>query len=525
MPDNLIPAAQYLRMSTEHQQYSLENQSTAIEKYAETHSFEVVRTYSDAAKSGVVLKHRRGLRQLLEDVVKGDAGYQAILVHDVSRWGRFQDTDESAHYEFLCKSAGVPVHYCAETFANDGTLPNLIMKALKRTMAGEYSRELSVKVFAGQKRLTLRGFKQGGQAGYGLRRMLVSPSGVPKQELAFGEHKSIATDRVILVPGPPHEVQTVREIYRMLVSEKWLVVDITRQLDRRRVPYRGNSKWNLHAVYNILTNPKYCGCNVFGRTSSKLYTPKVKLPFSDWIVRAGCFEPIVDNALFAEAQRTLKERAAHKTNEELLSDLRALLASEGRLSSRLIRDSPNTMSLSTYRVRFGSLHRSYELAGYNPPNRFDRFEVRRRTLALRENLLARIAARCPNEVSIIRRRGTWHSRLRLSNGLTVSVLIARAGRTVRKNACWDVDPERHQGGLLTLLGRVDWRERSLFDFYILPSVDRRKRFRISRNDPWLERGKRLTDLSRFCEVLEQVYTARKAARAYLASSGHAAERS
>ncbi len=44
------------------------------------------------------------------------------------------------------------MHYCAETFANDGTLPSLIMKALKRTMAGEYSRELGVKVLAGQKR-------------------------------------------------------------------------------------------------------------------------------------------------------------------------------------------------------------------------------------------------------------------------------------------------------------------------------------------------------------------------------------
>ena len=251
-----IPAAQYLRMSTEHQQYSLENQSAAIQKYAESHSFEIVHTYSDAAKSGVVLKHRAGLRQLLEDVVKGDAGYRAILVYDVSRWGRFQDTDESAHYEFLCKSAGVPVHYCAETFANDGTLPSLIMKALKRTMAGEYSRELSVKVFAGQKRLTLRGFKQGGQAGYGLRRMLVSPSGVPKQELAFGERKSIATDRVILVPGPPHEVQTVREIYRMLVSERRLVAEITRQLNRRRVPYIGNSKWNHHAVLQHPHQPK-----------------------------------------------------------------------------------------------------------------------------------------------------------------------------------------------------------------------------------------------------------------------------
>ena len=124
---DLVPAAQYLRMSTEHQQYSLENQSTAIQKYAESRGFVVVRTYSDAGKSGIGLKHRAGLRQLLKDVVDGTANYRAVLVYDVSRWGRFQDTDESAHYEFLCKSASIPVHYSAETFANDDSPPSLIM--------------------------------------------------------------------------------------------------------------------------------------------------------------------------------------------------------------------------------------------------------------------------------------------------------------------------------------------------------------------------------------------------------------
>ena len=192
-----IAAAQYLRMSTD----SLENQSSAIHKYAESHGFEVIHTYADAARSGLVLRRRTGLRQLLQDVVSGNTDYRAILVYDVSRWGRFQDTDESVHYEFLCKSAGVPLHYCAEAFANDGILPSLIMKTLKRTMAAEFSRELSVKVLAGQKVLAHPGFKQGGMPGYALRRVLVSADRVPKQRLGHGERKSIATDRVILVPG------------------------------------------------------------------------------------------------------------------------------------------------------------------------------------------------------------------------------------------------------------------------------------------------------------------------------------
>jgi DNA invertase Pin-like site-specific DNA recombinase len=46
-----VPVAQYLRMSTEHQQYSLENQTAAITRYASEHGFVVTHTYKDAGKS------------------------------------------------------------------------------------------------------------------------------------------------------------------------------------------------------------------------------------------------------------------------------------------------------------------------------------------------------------------------------------------------------------------------------------------------------------------------------------------
>jgi DNA invertase Pin-like site-specific DNA recombinase len=210
-----VPAAQYLRASSEHQQFSTMNQSQAIAQYARDNNLQVVQTYVDEAKSGLVLKHRPGLQQLLRDVVSGSVPYRAILVYDVSRWGRFLDTDESAHYEFLCKSSGVPVHYCAEIFGNDCSLPNLIMKAVKRSMAGEYSRELSIRVHRGIERIVRNGFRTGGQPGYGLRRMLVAADGSKKQQLARNERKSIASDRVVYELGPPEEVQCVRHIYEM----------------------------------------------------------------------------------------------------------------------------------------------------------------------------------------------------------------------------------------------------------------------------------------------------------------------
>jgi len=212
------------------------------------------------------------------------------------------------------------------------------MKALKRTMAGEYSRELGVKVLAGQKRLARLGFKQGGVPGYGLRRMLVSASGMPKQELEPGERKSIATDRVILVPGPAHEVQVVGDIYRMLISDKLSVHAIARELNRKGVRYIGPSQWDYRAVYAVLNSPKYTGCHVFGQTSTRLLTPTVRLPRSEWVLTPGAFEPIVDLATFAAAQRIVQERTINKSDSELLDRLTALLESKGRLSLSLIKN-------------------------------------------------------------------------------------------------------------------------------------------------------------------------------------------
>lgn len=94
-------AVEYVRMSTDHQKYSTENQSDAIRKYAEERGFELVRAYADAGKSGLRIEGREALQQLIQDVQDGTADFEVILVYDVSRWGRFQDADESAYYEYL----------------------------------------------------------------------------------------------------------------------------------------------------------------------------------------------------------------------------------------------------------------------------------------------------------------------------------------------------------------------------------------------------------------------------------------
>ncbi|MEP5762383.1 MAG: recombinase family protein [Litoreibacter sp.] len=250
-------AAQYVRMSTEHQKYSTENQADAVKRYADERGYEIVKTYSDAGKSGLRIQGRAGLTQLIDDIQAGQSEFETVLVYDISRWGRFQDADESAYYEYMCKKSGISVVYCAEQFENDGSPMSTVVKGLKRAMAGEYSRELSQKVFTGQSRLIELGFRQGGPPGFGLRRMLIDEAGNQKGMLVRGEHKSIQTDRVTLVPGPDREIAIVNQIFRDFVENGTPESEIAADLNSRGIRSDLDRDWSPAAIRQLLTNEKY----------------------------------------------------------------------------------------------------------------------------------------------------------------------------------------------------------------------------------------------------------------------------
>jgi DNA invertase Pin-like site-specific DNA recombinase len=495
-----IPAAQYLRVSTEHQQYSLDNQSDFITRYAAGHGFSIVQTYTDRAKSGLLLKNRPGLKQLLRDVMERKPAYQAVLVYDVSRWGRFQDVDEAGHYEFLCKHSGVPVHYCAETFANDGTPASLIMKALKRTMAGEYSRELGLKCFAGQKRIAELGFRVGGAAGYGLRRILVSPDGQAKQPLHKGERKNLATDRVILVPGPVNEVAWVRQIYQMLIAEGMTLVGIAAELNRQAVPCSGSTCWTHHRVRAILVNPKYNGTVVYGRVSKKLGTKEIKVPASAWVRVPHAFEAIVDDATFAAAQQALANRTIHKSDDRLLDELRTILRTEGRLTAKLIRGTKGATPPASYRHRFGSLSRAYELAGYTMPGARN-VGTRRRIQQARLRLMQELQRLFPEKVWIEGSKGRHRTWLRVKSSAKVAFRTCLCFKTALGQLRWRVKSDQAEDRLITVLLLMNPENDGWRELYLIPPLTLPSTVDISINSRLLSTGKRIPTPGAFLKVL------------------------
>jgi DNA invertase Pin-like site-specific DNA recombinase len=363
-------AAMYVRMSTEHQQYSIENQAAAVENYAVRHGFLIVKRFLDYGRSGLRLSGRMALRRLLQEVESGAAEFDSILVYDVSRWGRFQDIDESAYYEFICKRARIQVHYCAEPFDNDGSPYSMLLKTLKRSMAAEYSRELSVKVFAGQARLVQLGYRQGGTPGFGLRRRLVDRDGNLKGILKFGERKAIQSDRVILVPGPKRELIVVREIFDLFTVRRKSEREIRDILNERGEKSGSGQPWTRCTVHQVLTNPKYMGSNVFNRRSFKLNQRVVRNPADTWIRRDGAFTAIIPPAKYIEAEKLIQLKAEHLTDEQMLESLKGLLKRAGSLTANLINKDRSTPCVAAFQKRFTSLTRCYNLIGYKPSRNY-----------------------------------------------------------------------------------------------------------------------------------------------------------
>jgi DNA invertase Pin-like site-specific DNA recombinase len=123
-------AATYVRTAVQDQD-SATKQIDIIRKYAKRRGFQIVKKYSDVGKSGADVHSRKALAKMIREVEKGQINFSAILLHDVSRWGRFQDADESAYYEFVCRRAGISVHYCAEQFEGEAIHVSMIVKHLK----------------------------------------------------------------------------------------------------------------------------------------------------------------------------------------------------------------------------------------------------------------------------------------------------------------------------------------------------------------------------------------------------------
>jgi DNA invertase Pin-like site-specific DNA recombinase len=468
-PFSVVPvrAAQYVRMSAEHQQYSTLNQMDVLRAYAAARCIDIVRTYADEGKSGLRLEGRPALRQLIQDVVSGEAPFSVILVYDVSRWGRFQDADESAHYEFLCRQAGINVEYCAEQFANDGNPVSALLKNMKRIMAAEYSRELSVKVHFAQSRVAKLGYLIGGPASFGFRRLAVDKLGEPRGILEIGQHKAITTDRVLLVPGPQKEVALVRWIFNECASGK-SIRSIATTLNRRGIPTPRGKLWANPVLAAMLRNEKYIGNNIWNRRSYKLRLKAVKNPPSAWIRVDGAFKPIISRKLFDNVQKMVARRKEPRPSEELLDALKGLLARKGRLTREIILADKKTPGPTCYDERFGGLVEAYKRIGYKPARDYSHLDAYRYFRRVSRAKAVEVADKLRNAgKDVTFRRTKWS--IEIDSQFTLLFMTIRCSEARSGMIYWQILPAFTSRIDLVVATRMKKGNKRILDYLLIPT--------------------------------------------------------
>lgn len=508
----MIPAAQYLRMSTSSQEYSLANQSAAIADYAAAHNFTIVSTYKDVSRTGVVLRNRTGLQTLLKHVI-AKPPYEAILVYDVSRWGRFQDVDEAAHYEFLCRSAGVPVYYCAEDFTDQTDLTTSVLKGLKRSMAAEYSRELGDKVYRGQLRLASMGYKMGGPAPYGLRRVLVGADGQPKQVLQYGEYKSLTTDRIHYCLGPKQEVDTVRLIFRLALKEGLPAPKIVNFLNAKGLKYKNGVPWRSDRVRRVLRDSKYKGCYVWGQRTCRLHSPVKHLAAEDWaVVHSRALPPIVSPREFEAVQGFINN--PFWTDDQVLTSLKEIWKQNGTVTEATLSGIHAGPSYKNCVLRFGSLENALKLIGYHPRKKPEVAGSRRITFMRNKHrqFLRSIQRMFPERISIVR-GGVSSARplLLLDGRYKIGVLLCARWLRPHRGVAWKLMTGQQDRALLTLCCLLAPNDKDIGDMYFrrgVPTAPYGQQI-LRDSGAWKESAVQLPSVEDFCRIASTLLRPRR----------------
>ena len=496
--NNKILVAQYLRMSTDHQQFSIDNQAEFIQKYAEDHNMQIIHTYDDEGKSGLSTIGRNNFNRLIEDVVTKRIKIEAVLVYDVSRFGRFQDNDEAGHYSYLLKYHGVKVIYCAENLPDQSPEIQMLTLPALRYAAGAYSKNLSIKVFSGHVNLVNRGYYQGGVPGYGLRRKLIDASHNEKFILKPGERKSIQTDRVILVPGTGDEIKTINMIFNMFIFNGYNEYIIAEKLNQRGVKYTKMQEWDRSKVHAVLINERYAGTYIYNKTSGKLKTKKIKNPESEWIIKENHTTPIISREKFNLAQKIIENRSARLSNDDILDYLKKKLKEKGKLSGFIIDEDDIGPSSSVISNRFGGLMRAYQLIGYTPERDYSYIDINRKLRRKHHIIFKDIY----EEIKIEDREILESDIIVINKNMKVSLILSRCKKTKSGSLRWNIQFERKYHPDISIIVRMDSTNTYPIDYYILPSIETlESKIFFKEKNPLLLEFYRFDNLNIFLDML------------------------
>ena len=265
-PIDLEPAAAYLRMSSDPQEGSIEQQRSELAKLAEKHGYRIIREYVDEGKSGSKETEKRtGFLKMIADSHKRE--FRVILCWDLQRFGRL-DPLKAAGYKDTLRTNGVCLHTVKEGIVKWESFEEYIVDAVRQGAAHEYSKSLSRDTIRGRLDMLARGEYPNGKVPFGYDKLYVSPEGreypVRRSE-TFKKGKGWKRFLVI----NEQEAKVIKFIFREYVDKDTSMREIARQIKAVR-PKGDNELWTKDTVKATLTNKTYAGYAHIGGLRNRL---------------------------------------------------------------------------------------------------------------------------------------------------------------------------------------------------------------------------------------------------------------
>jgi len=234
-----MKAAAYARYSSDNQrEESIEAQLRAIREYCERNRIQLVKIYTDEARSATT-DDRPGFLQMIQDSTIGL--FSAVIVHKLDRFSR--DRYDSAFYKRQLKKNCIRLVSVLENL--DDSPESIILESVLEGMAEYYSRNLAREVMKGMKETALQCKHTGG-----------------KPPLGY----DVARDKTYVINE--HEARAVRLIFEMYASGKGYS-DIIHILNNEGYRTQTGRPFGKNSIHEILKNEKYRGVYIFNRSASK----------------------------------------------------------------------------------------------------------------------------------------------------------------------------------------------------------------------------------------------------------------
>ncbi|KRR23270.1 recombinase family protein [Bradyrhizobium retamae] len=223
-------------------------------------------------------------------------------------------------------------------------------------------------------------------------------------------------------------------------------------------------------IQAILKNENYVGNLVYNRTSRRLGQKLIRNPHHLWIRNTAGVERIIDQDLFARAQKLMAERYTVIPEDEMLRRLRLTLARKGKLSDSIIRNADGLPSTQCYVKHFGSIRKAYALIGYKASRDCAWYDARQHWSDVLSNLVARVAEALRTELGIQVNMPDDGPSLTLNGRRKIRFQVVRqlAKRGANQRAQWRAHRPKPDADLLVIL-RLNAPNKEIQDYVLVPA--------------------------------------------------------